>query len=63
MKTDDILFGVFMGAAGASLFIMLITSLPGSYRQDAVDALERCEYNLPRDQNCIITAVPETTGE
>jgi hypothetical protein len=37
---------------------LLIALLPYSFTQ-AKDALEQCEKSLPRNQKCVIIAVPE----
>ena len=56
MKEIDMLFGGSI--IGALVVALCCVSVPGPFKQ-AVDALEQCERTLPRDQKCVIIAVPE----
>jgi hypothetical protein len=47
----------FLGGTVITVWL-LIALLPYSFTQ-AKDALEQCEKSLPRDQKCVIIAVPE----
>ena len=54
-KFTDALICVFIGMVLMSVLLMVI---PNSAKI-AHDALEVCEAELPRDQQCKITAIPE----
>jgi len=43
---------------GIGVAALLIAFVPGTFTQ-AKDALEQCEKSLPRNQKCVIIAVPE----
>jgi len=64
MKEIDMLFGdLFIGALVVALCCVSVliyeqSSMLGPFKQ-AVDALEQCEKSLPRDQECVIIAIPE----
>lgn len=55
MKEDMFIRGLF---SGALIVVLCCAAAPGPFKQ-AVDALEQCEKSLPRDQNCVIIAIPE----
>ena len=50
--------GVFVGIA----FVVLLNVLPWSYLAKAKAAVRECESTLPRNEECIITAVPAGKG-
>jgi hypothetical protein len=53
------IFGSFlMGVAIGFIVLLLLSSLPGTYPTMAREAIEKCEAELPRNQNCILTAIP-----
>jgi hypothetical protein len=47
--------GIILGA----ILVTVITMVPWSYHSQAVRAKEQCEKTLPRNQECVITAVPK----
>lgn len=49
---------IFAISFGFSVTIIILNNLPGTF-SDAITALDKCEKSLPRDQNCIITAIPQ----
>jgi hypothetical protein len=51
VKSALFLFGVLVVA-------LCCVWVPGPFKQ-ATDALEQCERTLPRNQKCVIIAVPE----
>lgn len=58
MSRDEkaaLIAGMIIGA----MLVTGITMLPWSYHSKAVKALEQCEKDLPRSQECVITAVPK----
>jgi len=57
MKDDIASLIGFLGGIVITVWL-LIALLPHSFTQ-ATDALEQCERTLPRDQKCVIIAVPE----
>ncbi len=50
------LLGIFTGIIIFSMSLMVI---PGTKLKTAETAIEECEKTLPRNQHCIITAIPE----
>lgn len=50
------LLGLFTGIIIFSMSLMVI---PGTTLRNAKDAIEECEKTLPRNQHCIINAIPE----
>ena len=51
--------GVLVGSVLVCLFLGLLHNNPDSYYTLADNAIKECEYALPRNQRCIITAIPE----
>jgi hypothetical protein len=47
------------GLIVAAVTITALNFLPSSYRTMAADALEECQKSLPRDQTCVVVAVPK----
>jgi hypothetical protein len=47
-------FGLIFGV----VVLVLLNKLPSSYLAQAKAAIEECESTLPRDERCVITAVP-----
>jgi hypothetical protein len=43
---------------GIGVAALLIAFVPGTFTQ-AKDALEQCKKSLPRDQECVIIAIPK----
>ena len=58
MKDD--MWAFFVWGMGFGLLLMVCIS--GTFTL-AIDAIEQCEKSLPRDQKCIIVAVPENKHE
>lgn len=56
----DIVTGAFAG--GMAIGALLIVCISGTFTL-AIEAIEQCEKSLPRDQKCIIVAVPENKHE
>lgn len=63
LNNSDVLPGFVLGLILGLVALMLTDSLSGSYRSLAVAALEECEKTLPRNQQCVITAIPEEMGK
>jgi len=57
MKEDIVSLIGFLGGIVITV-CLLIALCPDSFTQ-ATDALKQCEKSLPRDQKCVIIAVPE----
>lgn len=49
----------FAGMVCSAVISLLVIFAPGTYRSMGKEAKEQCEKSLPRDQRCVITAVPE----
>jgi hypothetical protein len=49
------LLGLILGIVS----FMLLDLMPGSYRSRAVTAIAACEETLPRNKQCVVTAIPE----
>jgi len=43
---------------GVVVFMVLLATLPGSIVKQANEALHECEKSLPRDQHCVVVALP-----
>lgn len=52
----EFVIGIWLGAM---IFAMLLHFVPGSNYNLVVNAMAKCERSPPRDQKCVITAVPE----
>jgi len=48
------IFGAFLGH---------VLPINGSIYSDGKEAMARCEAELPRNQHCVITAIPEARDE
>ena len=58
MSKDEktaLIAGIIIGA----MLVTMLTMVPWSYHSKALKALEQCEKDLPRSQECVITAVPK----
>ena len=55
MSILDILIGVCLGAICAITFF----SSKIDYALEITKAIEICEQSLPRDEQCVITAIPK----
>jgi hypothetical protein len=55
-------FPPFIGGLFAGIFIVvaLQSASDTSYKNIVENAIKKCEKSLPRDQHCIIIAVPPT---
>jgi hypothetical protein len=61
MKDTHTTFLCGIGVAnlcGIGVVALLIAFVPRTFTQ-AKDALEQCEKSLPKDQKCVIIAIPE----
>ena len=56
MKEVDMFFGGFV--TGTLIVVLIFSFVPGPFSQ-ATDALKQCEKSLPRDQECVIIAIPK----
>lgn len=58
------IFAAFLiGMLTSLVFITLTVGGADSTYSKALDALAACEQSLPRDQHCVLTAVPETSHD
>lgn len=57
---SDLTKSLMSAALGAATMLVLMSVLPGSIAKKAFDLIEKCERTLPRDQTCMIIAVPKT---
>lgn len=63
MKQNDAVFAFFSGAAvGVIIFVTILSVLDNPLSQGKA-ALAKCEESLPRNQICVITAVPDDRGK
>lgn len=51
--------GFFFGVVFAAFLIFIVSIIPGSKVYDYNKAIDECEKNLPRSQECVITAIPK----
>lgn len=59
-KHHDSFAGLFLGFIVGGLFtVIFAVNFPGTITYKAISAKEECEKSLPRDQHCIITAIPK----
>lgn len=66
MATVDSLDRVAFFVLGASIcvgILALVFAFTDNNCSIAADALEQCELQLPRNQHCVITAVPAESQE
>ena len=62
MNNDELIGfvgGLFVGAG----ICIIVNALPNAYSAQGATAIEACEAALPRDQVCVITAVPAIAGK
>ena len=59
---EDIAYGFGLGVIVGVMIVVLVTSMPWSYMSKAKAAVIKCESTLPRNEECIITAVPAGKG-
>lgn len=59
MKDDMWAFFVW----GMGFAVLFMACISGTFTLAIDDAIEQCEKSLPRDQKCIIVAVPENKHE
>ena len=57
MKDDIVSLIGFLGGIVITVWVSMAL-VPDSFTQ-AEDALKQCEKSLPRDQKCVIIAIPE----
>lgn len=60
MSDDNKICTVINFCAGFLIAIIIFNFFPGTLLKSARTAIEDCENTLPRNQYCIITAIPET---
>ena len=53
------IFKVWIGFLGGIVFGVLVMRVAHDISEQAVTAIEKCESALPRNQHCVIVAVPE----
>ena len=58
MKEDIVGFIEFLVGGIVIAFWLFMALVPDLFTQ-ATDALEQCERTLPRDQKCVIIAIPK----
>lgn len=60
MNNSDSFVGFFILGicVGLIIFAMSLIFIPGTTFQQGLSAIENCEKTLPRDQHCIIMAIP-----
>lgn len=63
MNDSDVSSAFAAGVLLALALFVLVNLLPWSYRSLAVTAIAECEKTLPRNQQCVITAIPEEMGK
>jgi hypothetical protein len=56
MKEVDMFFGGFV--TGTLIVVLTLAFTPGTFTR-AAHALGECEKSLPRDQECVIIAIPK----
>lgn len=56
---SQIFFGIFL----AAISCIILSCIPGSKIYEYDKAISKCEKSLPRDQTCVITAIPKTMGD
>lgn len=59
MDSKEFWGAVFAGVVIGFVLCAAVASLPGSKINIYDRAKEQCERSLPRDQHCVIVAVPE----
>ena len=62
MNDSDVVSAFAAGVLLTIALFVLVDLLPWSYRSLAVTAIAECEKTLPRNQQCVITAIPEGQG-
>lgn len=60
MSEENTVFTLINIALGIFIGLAIFNYFPGTLLKSARTAIEECEKTLPRDQHCIITAIPET---
>ena len=51
-------FNLISITCGVFIVLFVVNFLPGSLFNSAKKAMNECEKTLPRNQHCIITAIP-----
>jgi len=59
---DELLIMWSAFVCGMGFGVLFFVCISGTFTL-AIDAIEQCEKSLPRDQKCIIVAVPENKHE
>ena len=61
MNNSDSCVGIFILGICTGVIISAISLIfiPGTTFQKGLSVIENCEKTLPRDQHCILSAIPE----
>ena len=59
---EDATYGFCLGVIVGVIVVVLLNVLPWSYVAKAKAAVRECESTLPRNEECVITAVPAGKG-
>ena len=59
MNRDNLVPPLSIGFVFGLICAMIILSIPSGLFHQAVTAIDECEKNLPRSQECVITAIPK----
>jgi len=63
MNNRDIYLAFCLGVILTLVVFMLLNLMPRSYRSLAVTAIAECEKTLPRNKQCVVTAIPEEASK
>lgn len=59
MNEEHTVFTIINIALGIFIGLAIFNYFPGTLLKSARTAIEECENTLPRNQHCIIKAIPE----
>lgn len=57
---EDTAFTLLNLAIGLIIGLVVFNYFPGTLLKSAQIAIEECEQELPRNQHCILSAIPES---
>lgn len=63
MSNTDRIWIFFSICMGFLMALVVINFFPGTMLKSARNAIAECEKSLPRDQHCIISAIPDPQNE
>ncbi len=63
MYSENVFFTISQLLFSAVMALVVVNYFPGSLLKSAKIAIDECEKSLPRDQHCIISAIPEEEGD